>query len=242
MGDHQGITWIIYGGFLKWGYSQSSSILMGFFLLNHPAIEVPPIIPCYPILFHISPYYSILSHIIPYCPIFHIIPYYSILSHIPCYPKLFNVIPNYSMLSQIIPCYPKLFHVIPYCSILSQIIPCYPVLFHIIPYYSILSHIISYYSILSYIISCYSIFSYIISCYSIFSIILTINHDQPPSNPHFTRPQTRRCSLALLCSFEAQRHALQLRQALEEKLKFLVLGHKQPNCWLWISFSHWLVD
>ena len=32
----------VYGGFLKWGYPQSSSIYDGFFIVNH--LEVPPLI------------------------------------------------------------------------------------------------------------------------------------------------------------------------------------------------------
>ena len=31
----------LYGGFHKWGYPQSSSILMGFFLRNHPFLGFP---------------------------------------------------------------------------------------------------------------------------------------------------------------------------------------------------------
>ena len=32
---------LINGGFLKWGYPQSSSILMAFSIINHPAIGAP---------------------------------------------------------------------------------------------------------------------------------------------------------------------------------------------------------
>ena len=35
------ISWEGFGGFLKWGYPQSSSILIGFSLINHPYLGTP---------------------------------------------------------------------------------------------------------------------------------------------------------------------------------------------------------